>query len=980
MLKYIAFVLCLTGLLSVMGTEPLFKDGRSTWKIQIAPQAAPAEIYASEELQIYLEKISGVRLEIIRKAEISPAHTIVIGTPDSFRELEEYGNTDKNTDRLAVHTRDKNLILVGNSPRGALYAVYTFLSDVLGIRWVWAGEDGEIVPRKNSLVLPSLEINQKASFQYRGFHLCGKHYEEETERWMARHKLNIMRSNPPGRQEWRTAWNHGRIKKGFHIMFSAHNVILGKDYYSSQPELFALVDGKRLTDQLCWSNPELRRIIIERNLEICRNSPEMEILSIFPADNKNYCKCAECSKHSVSDLWFGFFEEIARAVKAEFPGKQVATIAYQGYWDPPSYNLTQAAFIEYCLYNRCYIHQFGKCQINSNASKKLSAWKNQPVPLLVYGYEFNIFTPHMHTPFYTMLADQIRQFRTLGIQGVIPEAMPKNYMPVPPRFPIPPSGLEPYEHHKLAYYIYAELLWNPDRNIEDLIREYSEAAFGAAALPMMEYFALMSKAWDGMNIHYSYFFNSPLGCAEHLLNETTIKNIDAIFRRAELAVETVSYAPERERIQKYVAREKQMFQAWSTMFRNYAASKSGLKAVVPRSPAPGDFTGAVRLELKSPAEKPAPKTEVAINWDREFLYIKAICHDSEPARLSARAAKRDADISGDDTFEVIIAVPGDPTAQYRRFAVNPVGVRLDTAALGDNVFDLDWNSDWTAETKINPADWTVSLRIPFKDLGAVPGDGDSWQFALKRSGAGRFADSGFPGVFAPGREQFGLLRFSLAKESRNLLLFAKLKDNELNEVTALLEQHGYQVTAINDERKLKNLPTRYPVILLRATASGIDPVFYQDYVLPALKNGALVILASQEALPLEKMFGQPQLALKWSGAKNHDPQRKSYELKPGDWQTVPENLAASLLKERAPSTGFQPIVPDEWDNLASMKTNDGQLFSYLLAKRIGRGLLVVSSGSFDRNTGWVLFSMLKPETIIMLLKNMYACLPATDQP
>ncbi|WP_289460343.1 hypothetical protein, partial [Klebsiella pneumoniae] len=59
----------------------------------------------------------------------------------------------------------QNLYIVGGSPRGALYGVYTLLRDYWGCRW-YTPEVSKI-PQTPSLNLPELDLRQTPAFEYR---------------------------------------------------------------------------------------------------------------------------------------------------------------------------------------------------------------------------------------------------------------------------------------------------------------------------------------------------------------------------------------------------------------------------------------------------------------------------------------------------------------------------------------------------------------------------------------------------------------------------------------------------------------------------------------------------------------------------------------------------------------------------------------------------------------------------------------------
>ena len=151
-----------------MAGDTLFQNGKTEWKIGISPKAAPAEQYAAQELQTALQKISGAEFPILKSETFPDGNTIIIGSPDSTPQIREKADALKlkkgNTEELAVYTLGGNLYLAGNNPRGALYAVYSFLQNQLGVRWFWPGDDGEFIRKKNNTTITKTAPSSKASW------------------------------------------------------------------------------------------------------------------------------------------------------------------------------------------------------------------------------------------------------------------------------------------------------------------------------------------------------------------------------------------------------------------------------------------------------------------------------------------------------------------------------------------------------------------------------------------------------------------------------------------------------------------------------------------------------------------------------------------------------------------------------------------------------------------------------------------------
>ena len=131
----------------ILSASPVFENKKSDWRIVVAPGASETELYAAQELQYFLNRISGVKLPVKRDGEIGAGNSIVIGTAGTFAGLPEavknFPQGSAGNDSLRVRTLDGNLYLTGNVPRGALYAVYTFLKNTMCVRWFSAGKNGE---------------------------------------------------------------------------------------------------------------------------------------------------------------------------------------------------------------------------------------------------------------------------------------------------------------------------------------------------------------------------------------------------------------------------------------------------------------------------------------------------------------------------------------------------------------------------------------------------------------------------------------------------------------------------------------------------------------------------------------------------------------------------------------------------------------------------------------------------------------------
>ena len=115
------------------GKLSLTKNGRSDYQVVIRSEASEVENFAAAELVKFVGEISGAKLSIVTDEVKVGEYEILLGRN---RHLEELG-VDIDFEKLgkegfAVRTKGKNIIIAGNSGRGTMYGVYTFLENYLG--------------------------------------------------------------------------------------------------------------------------------------------------------------------------------------------------------------------------------------------------------------------------------------------------------------------------------------------------------------------------------------------------------------------------------------------------------------------------------------------------------------------------------------------------------------------------------------------------------------------------------------------------------------------------------------------------------------------------------------------------------------------------------------------------------------------------------------------------------------------------------
>ena len=125
-------------------------------------------------------------------------------------------------------------------------------------------------------------------------------------------------------------------------------------------------------------------------------------------------------------------------------------------------------------------------------------------------------------------------------------------------------------------------------------------------------------------------------------------------------------------------------------------------------------------------------TEVRVAYDADYLYIGALCRDSDPSAIVVNEIRKDFAGRDQDTFEVILDTFADRRNGFV-FSTNSRGAKADTqiANEGRDV-NTNWDAVWWVEARRNADGWTAEFRIPFKTLRFEAGDARTWGINFAR--------------------------------------------------------------------------------------------------------------------------------------------------------------------------------------------------------------------------------------------------------
>ena len=134
------------------------------------------------------------------------------------------------------------LLLAGSEQSSTLVAypaVSLFLEKHAGVRWLWPGTSGEVIPRAPKLRIPELNESGAPELKRRSFTFGYARY------W-----------DPAVKNEMKTYMARARLGDQFRANFghSWNTVMPPSSYFEAHPDWYGLVSGKRVSLQLCVSN------------------------------------------------------------------------------------------------------------------------------------------------------------------------------------------------------------------------------------------------------------------------------------------------------------------------------------------------------------------------------------------------------------------------------------------------------------------------------------------------------------------------------------------------------------------------------------------------------------------------------------------------------------------------------------------------------------------------------------------------------
>lgn len=517
-MRFILFLLSVSALASQADEFILVAKNTPPAPIIVYKDAPPRTRELADVLADYVGKISGQKPHVIEgEPSPLPSRAIWIGVQPAVKALFPKIDFDfKHPEEIVIAANEHHVVIAGRDrwdpanldittregvikgvqqEYGTINAVYTFLQDQLGVRWLWPGELGEDVPKSDRIAISAaLEYRYHPQMRARGsmFNYCrlGNKGYGRSQEWTMRQRLQLDSLAIEGGHGFGDWWDR---------------------YHEKYPEIFALQpDGTRSghpsphNAKLCMSNPKVWDLWLEGVAEQLKQDPHRTVFNASPNDGwaSGHCVCGKCSawddpageprvfnwfhhnetRPATSDRDVTFANKLGELLKQKYPGKdyRVMMLSY-GHSRPAPVKARPADNVIMTI----VANFFGRTGLVDRGSTRGDTYRQQfeawakIVPSMFWrpntgspaGWQQGL--PDIH------VAQTIRDFKDVAAAnciGIYIDGVWEHWATVGP-----------------LYYIMAQLAWNPAADADAMLKDYYDRAFGAAAPKVREYFETIEK-------------------------------------------------------------------------------------------------------------------------------------------------------------------------------------------------------------------------------------------------------------------------------------------------------------------------------------------------------------------------------------------------------------------------------------------------------------------------------------------------------
>ncbi len=451
--------------------------------IALPENPTAVEKFAASELAGELGKCLGATPEIVRDGAANGGVKLYVGATRAARAVR--GEKTWQTDEVFLKSVADGVVLDGDPARAPIYAVDLYLETYCGVRW-WTS-DAATYPKLSAAPVKDIALEYAPQFKYRetyyldGFDPLFKVRSKGNFTSQTRYLLSELKFIPPEMGgNHRLYFFEGR-RSAYHSFFE---ILPPKIHFKNHPEWYSLVGGKRVAQQLCLSNEDMKAEYIKESLRRLREDPSADFMQVSQNDvNRGWCECEKCKAMmdedggSPSGPYLRFANDVAEAVEKEFPNVLIDTFAYQFTRKAPTKTRPRHnVVVRFCASGSDLARALDDPSSKKNIqfAEELPKWREiADGRLFIWNYLANFKGYMLPLPNFSRLGRDIRFFAANGAVGVFEQGDALCCA----------GSLAP-----LMHYVASHLLWNPSDDDKRLVDDFLRGYYGASAAPHLKRF------------------------------------------------------------------------------------------------------------------------------------------------------------------------------------------------------------------------------------------------------------------------------------------------------------------------------------------------------------------------------------------------------------------------------------------------------------------------------------------------------------
>jgi hypothetical protein len=378
---------------------------------------------------------------------------------------------------FVIHPHGNSLTILGPSVWGTRNGVIDFLENVVGVRWLMPGPDGEDVPLNTSLSVSRADVREEPVFMQRVVSPLSGDPKDASQSEVSQAYFEWAQMN-------RLQGTYNRPINFHHNLYSLFPV---STYGATNPEFYPNgkppAAGVTAGWQPCFTSSGTVEAAVTGILAFFQNNPQATSFSLGVNDSRGFCeanpnhpaypnKTNSLGLADLSNIYYQWVNEVVEQVTQVYPDKWFGLLAYQNVADAPSFPL-HSRVVPFITQDRM---TWLDPEIKLNSQERIEQWSEMATQIGLYDY---MYGSHYVLPrVYPQLMGETYNYAQH-------QSVAAHYAEMYP------SGIDGPKA-----WVSAKLQWNPNQDTEVLLQQWYERAVGPEAAPyLQQYYEQWEQFW-----------------------------------------------------------------------------------------------------------------------------------------------------------------------------------------------------------------------------------------------------------------------------------------------------------------------------------------------------------------------------------------------------------------------------------------------------------------------------------------------------